>query len=382
MPREPAKKRLMFVVTEDWYFMSHRLPLAQAARDAGYDVLVATRLTDQAENIGHENLTPIGLRKMRRGGRNPIGEVAAMAELFALYRLHRPDIVHHIAMKPVLYGSIAARLAGIRAVVNNLAGLGFVFSSTSRRATLLRPAIRGALAFALKRKGTLTIVQNSDDARVLVDDIGVAPDNIRLIKGSGVAMSEFSHLRQESIPPVVLLASRMIWDKGIKDFVQAASLLQKEGVDARFVIVGSPDPGNPDSIPESVLQNYNKEGVVEWWGHRTDMPGIIGSAALVCLPTTYGEGVPKILIEAAAGGCAIVAYDVAGCREIVSDRDNGLLVPAGDVGRLAAAIRELLEDPERRAAMGLRGRKRVEAEFTLGRVIAQTLAAYRGLELT
>jgi glycosyltransferase involved in cell wall biosynthesis len=382
MLRERAKKRLMFVVTEDWYFMSHRLPLARAARDAGYDVLVATRLTDQADRITQEGFTPIGLWKMRRGGRNPIGELAATAELVALYRLHRPDIVHHIAMKPVLYGSIAARLAGIRAVVNNLAGLGFVFSSSSPRAALLRPAIKWFLAFSLKRKGTLTIVQNSDDARVLVEDIGVAPENIRLIKGSGVAISEFSHLRQESIPPVVLLASRMIWDKGIKDFVQAASLLRKEGVDARFVIVGSPDPGNPDSIPESVLQNYNKEGVVEWWGHRRDMPGIIGTAALVCLPTTYGEGVPKILIEAAAGGCAIVAYDVAGCREIVSNGDNGLLVPARDIGRLAAAIGELLEDPEKRAAMGLRGRKRVEAEFTLEHVIAQTLAAYRGLELT
>jgi glycosyltransferase involved in cell wall biosynthesis len=370
----------MFVVTEDWYFISHRLPLARAARDAGYDVLVATRLTGQADRITQEGLTPIGLRKMRRDGRNPIGELAAMAELVAIYRLHRPEIVHHIAMKPVLYGSIAARLAGIRAVVNNLAGLGFVFSSTSRKAALFRPVIRRLLAFALKRKGTLTIVQNSDDARVLADDIGIAPNNIQLIKGSGVAISEFSSLRRESVPPVVLLASRMIWDKGIGDFVKAASLLRKQGVDARFVIAGSPDPGNPHSIPESVLQDYNKEGPVEWWGHRDDMPGIIANTALVCLPTTYGEGVPKILIEAAAGACAIVAYDVAGCREIVSDGDNGLLVPAGNIDRLAGAIKELLDDPGRRAAMGVSGRKRVEAEFTLEHVIAQTLAAYRGLE--
>ena len=382
MPSKPPKKRLMFVVTEDWYFISHRLPLARAARDAGYDVLVATRLTGQTDRITQEGLTPIGLRKMRRDGRNPIGELAAMAELVAIYRLHRPEIVHHIAMKPVLYGSIAARLVGIRAVVNNLAGLGFVFSSTSRKAALFRPVIRRFLAFALKRKGTLTIVQNSDDARVLADDIGIAADNIQLIKGSGVAISEFSSLRQESVPPVVLLASRMIWDKGIGDFVKAASLLRKQGVDARFVIAGSPDPGNPHSIPESVLQDYNKEGPVEWWGHRDDMPRIIANTALVCLPTTYGEGVPKILIEAAAGACAIVAYDVAGCREIVSDGDNGLLVPAGDIDRLAGAIKELLEDPSRRATMGLRGRKRVEAEFTLEHVIAQTLAAYRGLEPT
>jgi glycosyltransferase involved in cell wall biosynthesis len=371
----------MFVVTEDWYFMSHRLPLARAARDAGYEVLVATRLADQADKIAQEGFAPIGLQKMRRGGRNPLRELAAVAELFTLYTLHRPDIVHHIAMKPVLYGSIAARLACIRAVVNNLAGLGFVFSSASQKAAVLRPAIKAFLAFALRRQGTLTIVQNSDDVKVLTDSLGVTPGSIRLIKGSGVDMLKFVSTRQESSPPVVLLASRMIWDKGIGDFVEAASLLRKEGVDARFIIVGSPDPGNPDSIPVSVLENFNREGVVEWWGHHDDMPQIIGSATLVCLPTTYGEGVPKILIEAAAGGCAIVTYDVAGCREIVSDGDNGLLVPAGDIGRLAAAIRELLHDPGRRTAMGLRGRKRVEAEFTQEHVIAQTLAAYDSMAL-
>ncbi|ABD06260.1 Glycosyl transferase, group 1 [Rhodopseudomonas palustris HaA2] len=378
----PVKKRLMFVVTEDWYFVSHRLPLARAARDAGYDVLVATRLGDHAELIAREGITPIGLRSMRRGGRNPIGELAAIAELAALYRQYKPDIVHHIAIKPVLYGSIAARMAGVRGVVNNLAGLGFVFSSKTRKAALLRPAIRALLAIALKRRGTLTIVQNSDDANVLATNIGIPADRIRLIKGSGVDMQLFAEQRAESSPPIVILASRMIWDKGIGDFVKAASLLKADGVAARFVVLGAPDPGNPGSIPQSVLEGLNNEGIVEWWGHRSDMPAIIAGAALVCLPTTYGEGVPKILIEAAAGGCAIVAYDVAGCREIVTDGDNGKLVPAGDIGQLAAAIKVLLEDPDRRAAMGSRGRKRVETEFALEHVVAQTLSVYRGLEPT
>jgi glycosyltransferase involved in cell wall biosynthesis len=172
----------------------------------------------------------------------------------------------------------------------------------------------------------------------------------------------------------------MIWDKGIRDFVKVAALLRGNGVNARFVILGAPDPGSPGSIPLSVLNSFNKEGIVEWWGHQVDVPQIIGSAALVCLPTTYGEGVPKILIEAAAGACAIVAYDVAGCREIVSDGDNGLLVPAGDTDRLADAILKLIEDPARRAAMGMNGRKRVEAGFTQERVIAQTLDAYVSME--
>jgi glycosyltransferase involved in cell wall biosynthesis len=178
-----------------------------------------------------------------------------------------------------------------------------------------------------------------------------------------------------------MLASRMIWDKGIRDFVKAAALLRGEGVNARFIIVGSPDVGNPDAIPETILQGYNKEGVVEWWGHRDDIPRIISYAALVCLPTTYGEGVPKILIEAAAGSCAIVAYDVAGCREIVRDGENGLLVRAGDISGLAIAIRGLLEDRTTRTAMGLRGRERVEREFTQERVIAQTLDVYGSMAL-
>lgn len=372
----------MFVVTEDWYFMSHRLPLARAALAAGYEVLVATRLVDHADRIRQEGFLPIGLQKMRRGGRNPLGELASIAELAALYRRYRPDIVHHIAIKPVLYGAIAARLAKVPAVVNNLAGLGFVFSSTSRKAAWIRPAITAFLGFALKRRGTLTIVQNSDDARVLASHIGVSTDSIRLIKGSGVDMAKYPPSRQETSPPMVLLASRMIWDKGIRDFVAMAAQLRGQGVDARFVLLGSPDPGNPDSIPQSVLEGYNAEGCVEWWGHRDDMHAIINSAALVCLPTTYGEGIPKILIEAAAGACAIVTYDVPGCREIVVDGDNGLLVPRGDVARLTAAVRELLDDPSRRTAMGLNGRKRVQAEFTQEHVIAQTLATYRELDRT
>lgn len=382
MAAERAKPRLMFVVTEDWYFMSHRLPLARAARDAGYDVYVVTRLTKLADDIAAEGFIPIPLLKMQRVGRNPVGELAAIRELVAIYRRYRPDIVHQIAIKPVLYGSIAARLSGVRRVVNNLAGLGFVFSSTSRKAALLRPAISAVLGWALKRRGTLTIVQNSDDAKVLADKIGVPAPSIRLIKGSGVDMAKFAPERIESHPPIVLLASRMIWNKGIRDFVQAASLLREQGVSARFVLLGAPDTGNPAAIPQTVLEDYNKSGEIEWWGHRSDIPQIINGAALVCLPSTYGEGVPKILIEAAAASCAIVTYDVPGCREIVRHGENGLLVAAGDIQALADAISQLLSDTEQRRKMGVNGRAIVEAEFAQEHVVAQTLAAYQELEAT
>jgi glycosyltransferase involved in cell wall biosynthesis len=371
------QQRVMFVVTEDWYFVSHRLPLARAARDAGYEVLVATRLGDKAEIIRREGFAAIDLTKMRRTGRNPLKELSAIAELVGLYRAHRPDIVHHIAMKPVLYGSIAARIAGVRSVVNNLAGLGFVFSSRSLKARVLRPAIRRLLALALNRPRILTIVQNTDDARVMTDAIGVAPSHLRLIKGSGVDPALYPTNHQNDQPPLVVLASRMIRDKGVADFAAAAAQLRREGKsEARFVLLGAPDGGNPQAIPQSELEAYHRDGIVEWWGHRDDMPGILARTAIVCLPTTYGEGIPKILIEAAAAGCAIVAYDVAGCREIVAHGDNGLLVWPGDIAGLAAAIGELLAAPERRAAMGVRGRARVEAEFAQDRILAQTLATY------
>lgn len=373
------RKRLLFVVTEDWYFVSHRLPIARAARDAGYEVFVATRLAEKADIIAKEGFTPIGLERMRRSGRNPILELASIAELVSLYRSYRPSIVHHVAMKPVVYGSIAARLAGVGAVVNNVAGLGFVFSSKAAYAKLVRRLIGPLLRCALRQPRALTIVQNRDDARFLADDIGVAPDTIRLVKGSGVDLAKFSNSRRESSPPIVLLASRMIREKGVDDFVSAAAQLKKNNVAARFVLAGDPDPENPHSIPEAVLRQYHEDGIVEWWGHRDNIPEIIREAAIVCLPTTYGEGIPKTLIEAAAGECPIVAYDVPGCREIVTDGESGVLVPAGDVCRLAQAIEELLANPEQRRRMGARGRRLVEAEFSQEIIVAQTLAIYSEL---
>lgn len=373
------RKRLLFVVTEDWYFVSHRLPIARAASAAGYEVFVATRLGDKADAIVREGFMPIGLKRMRRSGRNPFRELASIAELVTLYRSYRPSIVHHVAMKPVLYGSIAARLAGVAAIVNNVAGLGFVFSSKAVYAQTLRRLIAPLLRHALRQRQALTIVQNRDDARVLADDIGVAPEKIRLVKGSGVDLAQFSEMRRESSPPIVLLASRMIKEKGVEDFVRAAAQLRKKNVAARFVLAGAPDPENPHSIPEAVLRRYHEDGLVEWWGHRDNIPEIIREAAIVCLPTTYGEGIPKTLIEAAAGECPIVTYDVPGCREIVTDGANGMLVPAGDVGRLAQAIEQLLADPEQRRRMGAQGRKLVQAEFSQEIVVAQTLAIYSEL---
>jgi glycosyltransferase involved in cell wall biosynthesis len=276
-------------------------------------------------------------------------------------------------MKPVLYGSLASRLAGIRGVVNALAGLGWSFSSRNWRARLLRPWIR--LAFrALVSQGTV-IVQNPDDAAVVRDE-GVMAERIRMIRGSGVDIECFRPQPEAEGQPRVVLPARMLRDKGVVEFVEAARLLRAQGSAARFVLVGDPDPENPASLSVAQLNAWRDEGIVEWETWRDDMPAVYQGAHVVCLPS-YREGLPKVLLEAAASGRAIVATDVPGCREIVRQGDNGLLVPPRDARALAEALRKLVDDPVLRRRMGQRGRKIAETEFSVEKVIAETLAVYR-----
>ena len=371
--------RLMFVVTEDWYFISHRLPIALAARDAGYEVFVATRTGQDADRITREGLVLVPLVEMRRTSRNPLRELMAVFELFRLYRRYRIDIVHHVALKPVVYGSIAAWLARIPRIVNALAGLGYVFASDRLNARMTRPMVRTLLRFALRAGRGLAVVQNPDDRRVLIKHGLVEESRIRLIRGAGVDLTCFSLAPVVGTPPIVLFAARMLWDKGVMDFVEAARKLRRQGVSASFVLAGAPDPGNPASVPVEQLEAWKESGDIEWWGHRSDMPSVFSRTAIVCLPSSYGEGVPKVLIEAAACGRPIVTYDVPGCREIVRHGENGILVRQGDVAGLADALATLLADPQKRFRMGARARRIVEEEFSLERVIRETLGVYAEL---
>lgn len=368
--------QLIYVVTEDWYFWSHRLDLARAARDAGYDVTIATRVTDHGERIEREGFHVAPLKLIRRS-RNPLHEWVAVAELIRLYRRVRPDVVHHVAMKPVLYGTIAARVTRVPAVINAFAGLGYTF--TEERSWMLRSAVKGALRTAMKWGQSVVLVQNRDDQDVLVHGGIVPASHIKIIGGSGVDVNAFS---MRSIPgkeiPIILLPARMLWDKGVREFVEAARALQRVGVIARFVLVGRRDEHNPAAIPQSCLDEWVREGAVEWWGHRDDMPSVYQAASLVVLPS-YREGLPKALLEAAACGKAIVATDVPGCREIVRPLRNGLLVPPRRADVLADAIGSLLADPQRRAAMGLAGREIVVREYSNARIADETIALYRDL---
>jgi glycosyltransferase involved in cell wall biosynthesis len=367
------RPKLLFVVTEDWYFVSHRLSIAMAAREAGYDVAVATRARKHVEMIQRAGVRVLPFELSRRAG-NPVLE---LLKLLSLYRREHPDIVHHVALKPVFLGALAARLAGIPAQVNAVAGLGWLFISRSLMARWMSPVIRLILARLLSAPRCRVIVQNPDDADLLKKS-GVTESHMRMIRGVGVDTSEFSPFPKPPEPICVVLASRILWDKGVGEFVEAARQLKKEGVKANFILVGNPDLDNPASVPEATLNAWQKEEVVEWWGHRDDMVPIFHAAHIVCLPS-YREGLPKVLLEAAACGRPIVTTDVPGCREVVREGENGLLVPVCNAQALSEALSCLIKNPELRSQMGRRSREIVLKEFSSEKVIAQTLSLYKEL---
>ena len=365
---------LLFLVTADWYFCSHRLPLASAALAEGYRVSVMTQEDKHGDVIRALGADVIPVR-FPRGERNPLRELALLNTLRSNYRRVQADIVHHVAIKPVLYGSLAAQCAKTRLTVNAIAGLGYLFTSSHRRARAMRRLVRPALTAALNRRCAWTIVQNRDD-EALLRDMGILNHpRVRLIAGSGVDLDEFSCRPESDGPPTVLLAARMLWDKGIGEFVEAARILKSRGVHARFVLVGDPDPYNPSSIPATTLRGWDEEGLLQWQGHRDDMANAYTSAAIVCLPS-YREGLPKVLIEACAAGRACVTTNVAGCRDVVEHENNGLLVPERDAPALAQAIERLILDAPLRQAMGTRARARAERDFDVRQVATATLQLY------
>jgi glycosyltransferase involved in cell wall biosynthesis len=370
--------RLLFVVTEDWYFASHRLDLARAARDRGFDVALAARISSCREPIEREGIRVFPLRFMRRSSRNPIVELRAISELKEIYRSWRPSIVHHVAAKPVIYGGLASRSAHVPAVVNALAGLGYTFSSPRRRARIMRAAVLAAYRFALRRENSRLIVQNQDDEAVVLANGLADGAAIRRVRGSGVDTAQFTPTEEPPGKTAFVLAGRMLWDKGVGEFVAAARILRDRGVDARFILVGDADTENPAAIPQGQLQRWQTEGTVEWWGHRNDMAEVFRSTHVACLPS-YREGLPKVLLEAAACGRALIASDVPGCREIAIHGKSGLLVPPRDPPALAAAMQTLVAEPDLRRRFGMEGCRVVRENFTIGHVSSQTIDIYREL---
>jgi len=347
--------------------------LAQHLKSRGFEVHVACPRDGSVDAIESRGYRHHDLA-LARGGRNPIRELVTVSQIHRLFRSVRPDVVHLVTIKPVLYGGVVARLLRIPAVFA-ISGLGYVFLTHGARARVQRALVWVAYWLALGHRKSRVIFQNADDRDRFLAAGVVAPDRTTIIRGSGVDLSVFRPQAEPAGVPLVILPSRMLWDKGVGEFVQAARVLRDDGIEARFALVGAPGTSNPARIPVQQLQAWQDAGAVEWWGHRDDMPAVLAGAHIVCLPS-YREGIPRVLIEAAACGRAIVTTDVPGCREVVRDGENGLLVPAKDPARLAAALRSLIRDAALRSRMGSAGRRLVLAELAPDIVLGQTLALY------
>jgi glycosyltransferase involved in cell wall biosynthesis len=377
MSVSPSQPRLVYFATEDWFFCSHFLDRAVAARNRGFDVSVVTRVREEGARIAASGLRVHPIDIGRRAS-NPFAEMRAILQVWRIYRSEQPALVHHVALKPIVFGTVAAKLAKVRRIVNAPVGMGFVFTSSSVLARALRPLLRLALRILLNPRGSRVVFENPDDLEGAVSDGLVHRGETVLIRGAGVDLDAFRPSPEPAGPPAVVLVARMLWEKGVGVFVEAARMLRREGLDARFLLVGAPDPGNPGSIPEAQLRGWQQEGAVEWLGHCGDIPTVLARSSIVCLPS-YREGLPKSLLEALAAGRPIVATDVPGCREAVIAGENGLLVPPRDPHRLAEALATLIRDGDMRARFGRRSRQLAEAEFGTARVNEATLALYSSM---
>jgi len=371
-------KVVLFANTE-WYLYNFRRSLAVALREAGYEVLLVSPAGPYAAH-----LRALGFRwvaaPMQRRSLNPLREASLVLWLARLFRRERVDLVHGFTIKSAVYGSLAARLAGVPARVNAVAGMGYVFVNNDLRARLLRPAVRALMRLALGGTGARLVLQNPDDVALFREARLIDEDRIRLIPGSGVDCSRFraAGVRAHGEPLRVLLAARLLWDKGLAEYVEAARMLRAERRSVRFLLAGDPDPGNPAAVPEATVRGWGAEGVVEWLGHVDDMPALLATVHAVALPS-YREGLPKTLIEAAACGLPLVTADAPGCREVVAHEVDGLLVPVRDAAALARAIARLDDDPALAARLGAAAKRKALERFDERIVVRSTIEVYREL---
>jgi len=363
---------LIYLVTEDWYFLSHRLPMALAAKRAGYDVHVATRVNKDAAAIRDYGFTLHPLA-WRRGSFNPIDLISIVREVRRLYKDLAPSLVHHVALQPALIGSLAA--VGLPAVrINALAGLGYGFTSGTLKARFLRLVLAPIVRFLLGHARSAVLVQNPDD-RAVMEALGISSERIFLVPGSGVDVDRLTPLPEPAAPVTAAFVGRLLADKGLGVLMAAHDLLVKRGEDIRLLVAGERDPANPASFSESQIERWCRRPGVEFLGQVADIRDVWSRAHTAVLPSRR-EGLPKSLLEAAAFGRPIVATDVPGCREIARENVNALLVPVDDAAALAEAIARLAHDAELRRRFARQGRAIVEREFSSERVGTEMVAIY------
>lgn len=370
--------KLLFVVNIPEFFLSHRLPLAQAARAAGHEVDVATGPGAAAARIAELGFAHHVL-PLNRSGMNPLSEIRLLWSLYRLFRRERPDVVHLVTIKPVLYGGLMARLAGVRGVLAAISGLGTLFIAQSRKATSVRRVVETLYRYSLGKANTRVIFQNTDDRDIFVGLGIVSQEKTILIRGSGVDLADYPMVSEpDGKPVIVTLAARLLKDKGVREYVEAIRILAARGVEARFWLAGNTDPQNATSLTDEEVDVWQKEGIVEVLGHQTDIASLFARSNIVVLPS-YREGLPKVLVEAAACARAVVTTDVPGCRDAVDRGRTGIVVPVYDAVALADAIQALVEQPKLRETMGKRARQFAEENFRIETVVEQHLAVYSAL---
>ena len=363
--------KLIYLVADDRYFCTHRLPLAVAAKQQNFDVHVISPKSDSSEKILHAGLTFHPL-SFNRKTLNPFDGIKTILRIYRLYKQLKPDYVHHVAIKPVLFGTIAAHLAGVPNIVNAVAGLGHVFAS---RSWLMLP-LRMMMRVLLRSPRVQIIVQNPEDKAELES---LAEKYVYLIYGAGVDTDQFapSAAALPEGPVIITHASRLLWSKGVGELVAAARILSAQGHSIVVQIVGEPDMQNPDAIPAEILKAWHNEGVINWLGYQKNIAAIYQRSHMAVLASYYREGIPKTLIEAASVGLPIVTTDMPGCRIIVKHGVNGLLVSPRDVNALAEALLKLINDSKMRKDFGAAGRVLVLRQFSASIIYDQTIALYK-----
>ncbi len=374
--------RLLFIVTEDWAFLRHRLPMARAALGMGLRVAVATRVSDHAEAIRALGIE-VFPTTVERAGLSPSKDLEYLAELRRILGVFKPDLIHNVAAKPILYGTLAARLSAPRAgIVNAFTGLGILFTGDGRgrrslKSRILGTVLTGVLRLLCRNRRVHMLVQNADDRDFLLSRGIGRPARMTLIPGSGVDLEQFPATPEPPAPPVrAVLVGRLLKTKGVEEFAQAAQILRDRGHEIRMVLIGAPDDGNPTSVTRDQLEAWVRDGIVDWPGETKDIAAVWAGAHIAVLPS-YREGMPKSLLEAAAAGRPMIATDVPGCRELVKPEQTGILVPVGDAAVLADAIDRLAADPAMRARMGAAARHDAEQIYAADKVGGRIVALYK-----
>jgi glycosyltransferase involved in cell wall biosynthesis len=364
--------KIILFANTPWYLYNYCFPLADAIKQLGMDILLVSPKGEYADRLVSAGFRHVSFSLQRRSI-NPITEIWSLIKLLRLYKREKPDIVHHFTTKCIIYGSVAAHRSGIEHVVNSVTGMGYAFSGEQWFRRFLRIIIKSLYRRTLV--DTKVLFQNPNDRDEFINEGLVLPEQTILIRSSGVNLEKFNRTPEPDGVPFIILAGRLLYDKGVVEFVEAARMLKMRNIPARFALVGEPDPDNPSSIPLDKLKSWHEEGVVEWLGWQEDMALVYKQANIVCLPS-YREGVPKSLIEAAAVGRAIVTTDTPGCRDVVQNGINGFLVPVRSTKELADALQVLILDKTLRQKMGQEGHLIAERDFNLQNVLASILAVY------